>query len=1301
MSRLAYRKVKIISAVVAVSLWCLGSTANAVAFAPLDAAEARNRCAAVDQEAYPDADLVVVARQTHVEYQVDGTSEEWFEQYVKVLTERGRRDACTVSSSFTLPYNTTVFQLVEVISSDGSVRKVDIEKNVKETIDASQMASNIYNPNDRLLQVTIPGLVVGDTVHFITKDDFVKARVPGTFSDYVTFEETNPILYAQYTVVAPPSLPLAAMALRDEVEGTVTFVKTTEAGKIVYRWVAKNVPMAFAEPEMPPMYTQVQRLLVSTIADWREISRWYWRLSMPHIRATTPAMAAEVKRLTKGKATRDERIRAVFFWVSRNIRYLGITAESEAPGYEPHPASMTYDRRTGVCRDKAALLVAMLRLAGFEAYPVLIMNGPKKDPEVPQPFFNHAIACVRNKDGSYLLMDPTDENTRELFPSYLGNQSYLVATPSGETLMTSPVESALKNTMRISTEGAVDAMGRLSAKTSLTFGGVNDNAYRGHLMRLSSRERRLFFEKTLLRAVPGAVLEAFELRPGDLADVSRPLEAHLSFKAEGFLVRGTGKAALPLLRFGGAVGVLPYVTRGMGLRERRFPYVTETTCAVDESLSLRLDPSLGVAEVPGGVESRRSDGCRWKREMRVQGQRLEMRDTLSMDLTEYSPDAYRALQEVLAAQERSDRLLPTFKTARAIDAADAWYTGFASDAVVLSEKSTVTVGERGVAARTVDRTVKVLTYAGIRRSSELRIPYNPAWEEVRVEEAFVRSPKGAVHTIDPREINVMDQPWAGTAPRYPAGKILVVSFPGLEEGSTISYRYAFTSKGWNEPAFVEPFQAMEPVGDKTVRVECPPGVNLRVITADNGFGATRAWRPFPRGFVSLSQGEDRGMEVKILQAKNVPPAMREEMLPALYAFAPSMAVASMPTEMFAASMSEILARQASERSFASAKAREIVRGLSGDRERIEAVWRYVARHVRLVDIPLAESLPHMMSGADTTLADGYGHQADRAVLAAAMLTSLGFKTDFVLATSIPEGDPLFDLARGFPATSLFVSLLVRVSTPSGDISIGDTDQYAPLGATVHAGMYGLTLSSMAWETITVPSAEIGNKTETRVLMRVNASGDASVTFRKTYFGSSATSFIRAALEMTPEEKRRAFEEIVTSVSRSALATSPRVISVDRYPPSEEFSLEIKGYAGKSGDVMTVRIPWLMRALPLVSSEERVHPLFTGPPREAVVNIEIELPEETQEVVSMPMGAYAAAPAGTVSVSMEGMLEGEGSGRKVVISQRVSTKPGTVWPDRYPELVSTHKALSAADASLVVVRLGAGENRGGAQARDKE
>ena len=46
----------------------------------------------------------------------------------------------------------------------------------------------------------------------------------------------------------------------------------------------------------------------------------------------------------------------LFQFVSQDIRYMGITTEEEAPGYEPHDVAITFENRYGVCRDKAALL---------------------------------------------------------------------------------------------------------------------------------------------------------------------------------------------------------------------------------------------------------------------------------------------------------------------------------------------------------------------------------------------------------------------------------------------------------------------------------------------------------------------------------------------------------------------------------------------------------------------------------------------------------------------------------------------------------------------------------------------------------------------------------------------------------------------------------------------------------------------------------------------------------------------------------------------------------------------------------
>jgi len=98
--------------------------------------------------------------------------------------------------------------------------------------------------------------------------------------------------------------------------------------------------------------------------------------------------------------------------------------------------------------------VSMLRAAGLKAYPVLINVGTKRDAEVADPFFNHAIVGVELETGEYTLMDPTDEHTRDFLPSSDWDQSYLVCRPEGENIKISHVPPADEHMMRVKTTGS-------------------------------------------------------------------------------------------------------------------------------------------------------------------------------------------------------------------------------------------------------------------------------------------------------------------------------------------------------------------------------------------------------------------------------------------------------------------------------------------------------------------------------------------------------------------------------------------------------------------------------------------------------------------------------------------------------------------------------------------------------------------------------------------------------------------------------------------------------------------------------
>ena len=157
---------------------------------------------------------------------------------------------------------------IEVVKPSGEIVPVDIAANSKDSIDDSQMAMNIYDPNSRVLQVNIPRLEIGDVVHSITRQTTERAYIPGEFADENVFEGGGYIRHLSYEVHAPADRPLKHLALRDEIAGTVKYLATTNAtGAVTHRWDVTNVPRMFDEPAMPPYDQVLQRLYVSTLPD--------------------------------------------------------------------------------------------------------------------------------------------------------------------------------------------------------------------------------------------------------------------------------------------------------------------------------------------------------------------------------------------------------------------------------------------------------------------------------------------------------------------------------------------------------------------------------------------------------------------------------------------------------------------------------------------------------------------------------------------------------------------------------------------------------------------------------------------------------------------------------------------------------------------------------------------------------------------------------------------------------------------------------------------------------------------------
>ena len=1214
---------------------------------------------------FPDADAVMVDDVETVVYKPDGTQETTNESRIKILTEKGRREEGVISIGYSARYGKAGISYVKIVGEDGKERTVDVSATTNETTDNSTASMNIYDPMQKKIVCTVPGLKVGDTLVYKTFRTTEKPRVKDLFADISVMEWTMPILKHRFQVKAPAALPLKKMAVRDPLGNVKYSEKKLPDGSILHEWTSENSPQAFAEPDMPPMHKLVQRVLVSTAGGWPEISKWYWDLCKPHLAKTTDAMKETVAKIDPGKdAGVAARTAAIYKWVAQEIRYMGLTMEDTSPGYAPHDVNVTFDNRYGVCRDKAALLAAMLRIAGIDAYPVLIHAGAKMDPEIPMPFFNHAIVAVKapgdkaaNKDG-FILMDPTDESSADLFPAYLGDRSYLVATPWGEPLHVSQVASADDNSLSISSKATLERDGSLVVKSTIDFKGINDNAYRGALLRRKPEERRRIFENMLAAAAPGAELLSFEMRPKDLRQTERLIKVKLVYRVSESVLKGETRDELTVPFVSRAFGVANWLVAGnTALEKRRFPLLVSSTAKVDEKMEIDL---AGVLEgKPSLPETVKIEGpYSYLREYSVKGGKLTARRTLAVNAVEFSPRQYSALREDKKRVEAADRPRPVF--AKNADA----------DANVhvrrIAKSYNVTSPTSWVVTNTVVK--EILTYDGKKKSAELKFSYNPAWKNVELVSATVSNRNGRVSSAGLLEKSVFDCGWAASAPRYPASKELVVNLPSVEIGSVISYTVATTVTNAPAPFYTSwSFDVDEPTDE-----------------------------------ISLDYSDWTGR--KINRCVKNPRKIPSEPMQANGALWREVETVSHGSF---GKTGELLEIAADVDELEEGEAIEEAAGCKTPEEKIEAIRNWMSKHVRiagpsLYEVPLAQQLTE----PSKVLAERYGTRLDYMRTMCALMRGAGLDADIVFACGDAMEHPRL-VERIFKErnTRVFSSAICRVRVRKGGFLglgggttvyfVGVENEYAPLGPSAYAMSHyiepGCGDIRSADECPAVDGVALGMLSEdkTEIDLSVKENGFVDLAFRSSMSGPAVGAFRKRYAEMLPEDRSRHFQELVGSMSQAAKATSELATDVKSYPATLSFSAGIPDFATVDGDSITLALPGIGgRLFPLTGTVRETPIGLPSRSTRSTTIAKVVFPEGYTEIEHLPSECVFVdpSPAGygvLRSLKVEKKFDEKGR-LVVVVTESEPMHTASHLPAEYFAMLKDWSRISSSRANRTIV-----------------
>lgn len=1235
----------------------------------LDRAEALRQARERTAKDAPDAKTLTLAQARYVAYAPDGSSTLWIEFWSKALTEAGAQELRDVPLWYKEGFSEAEFQVAEVIRADGSAEPVDLQANVRAATSNSGNAANIYDPTSKRLVLTVPKVAVGDTLHVVLAQQTNKPRIPDTYSDFETFEDMEgPIPYASLTILAPKELPLRSVALMDEVPGTVTASQETRPdGRVLHRWVARNVPQTFAEENMPEASTEVQRVAVSTFPSWEAVSKWYWELCVPHLK-TTPAIDAKVRELTAGK-TPAEQVEALFGFVAQGIRYMGIIAEDKAPGYEPHDVALTFDNRYGVCRDKGALLVAMLRKAGLEAFPVLINAGSKRDKEVPIPYFNHAIVAIAEGDG-YRLLDPTDDTARAELPAYLSDCTYLVCRPEGDTLRLTPTPAPEGNLMDIVTEGALDAAGTLELTATLRFGGVNDNVYRPLFVKNPPDRVRDRFDGFLKRVVPGAALVGLEVSPKDAKDISQPLEVRLTARVPGYAVPDAeGRTPVELPFLSRAFGLVNFLFDGLDQPTRKYDWVIAAPCAARERLTLRGLGRLGAPTLLPDDPILKANGasydvvCR-----RADDGTLTLTRELALSHKTYTPEDYRSLRRFAERLRRFESLRPLFTKAPGQD----------DDALVLKSAQETTLEEGAVLRRHL-RDTRILTFQGKRALGERKLWHCPAWQELTLNAAETITAQGDRVAVTPKEISALDADGAALAPRYPALRKTVVSLPAVEVGATTRMDWQIRSRD-NRP-FCESivFGGAYPTEEQRYTLTLPLARDADLRVAERNFGDAEVTRTVVTNGATV---------VRAWTLRNLPAVRPESRTPEAALWRPTLHVALREAAAFRTfpgliAKAEAALKEGSKQAAATAEA--LTEGLGRDVEaKLRALQTFMAQRIRTLGTAWDDLPFGTVTAPDAVLAEGYGNRLDRLLLWLAMLRAADIKAELVFAggngleTAYLLRDTL--AAREVPRWTRWRTPYLRLA--DGRL-IGDEGELDAPGATALGSRSLMTTEGRAL--YDQPEA-LRSRAQQTIRVVVRPDGDATLSAETFRWGLEAGAMRRTVRDFTPETRRRAIAATADALATGSTPCSEFVADVKAYPVRTRLAVEAKGYAVRQGRVLSIPVEGLTAPLFGLRGVRRENPIWQGAAKPSERVYDLWLPAGV-EILTKPEPFTVTLPGGgSYALTLETAVMPHTGLVRLTYRTRHVAAPALLGSWIAPALEELDRRLSAPNMKSLILRL---------------
>ena len=438
----------------------------------------------------------------------------------KVLTQKGAEGWDALSVGWEPWHEARPVIRARVIAPDFTVHELD--PNTVTEAPARGGDYKTYSDGKRLhapFPAIAPGVVVEEEY---TETETAPLFAPGRVGRVELGQEDVMVAHSRVVFDAPASLPLKTeLSLLPDVKP----VRTETAGRVTLTFDVGPIDgINSREPYLPPDVVKFPIIAFATGASWQNVAAAYGKIVDDF--SGSGAVKAVVDPLVGGKKTVADKEAAILDYLDREVRYTGI--EFGEAAIVPHDPAETLAKKYGDCKDKATLLVVMLRAAGIPANVALLSVESRIDVPADLPgmgMFDHAIVYVPGKNPIWI--DATDRYA-QLGQIPMGDQGRLALITNTTTtaLEKTPESTSKDNGLKETREFTLADNGPANVVEITEPTGIYESGYRGYYADKPDNDTR-----DGLRGYVQAEYVSDDLTKVDRtdpADLSRPFELTLA-----------------------------------------------------------------------------------------------------------------------------------------------------------------------------------------------------------------------------------------------------------------------------------------------------------------------------------------------------------------------------------------------------------------------------------------------------------------------------------------------------------------------------------------------------------------------------------------------------------------------------------------------------------------------------------------------------------------------------------------------------------------------------------------------------